>query len=284
MASQAQINANRQNSRKSTGPKTAAGRARVAKNAIKHGLCAAEAVIDGEDVREYELHRQSYLDEFEPVGVVETMLAERMASLTWRLRRAERMQNQAIDYKMMKTSQDPLLEVAQFALPRDVYNTMRDSRSQGMDLPLGRTMFRDLSNESVIEHLLLYERRLENSMLRTGRELERRQHRRRRLAELAAADEAAARKAAAETTECDLNKQSQTAGRRRDTGNKGNLNKQSQFDPALMGAMPCVAENYGDEASADGVENKANQSRFQVEGRPCESVTPEIASARRASQ
>ena len=66
---------------------------------------------------------------------------------------------------------------------------------------LGRAMFRDLSNESVIEHLLLYERRLENSMLRTGRELERRQDRRRRLAELAAADEAAARKAAAETTE-----------------------------------------------------------------------------------
>ena len=57
MASQAQINANRQNSGKSTGPKTAKGKAKVARNAIKHGLCSMEAVIHGEEKEEYERHR-----------------------------------------------------------------------------------------------------------------------------------------------------------------------------------------------------------------------------------
>ena len=49
MSTQAQTKANRQNSKKSTGPRTAEGKAVVSKNAVKHGLFAAEAVITGED-------------------------------------------------------------------------------------------------------------------------------------------------------------------------------------------------------------------------------------------
>ena len=49
MATQAQTNANRVNSQKSTGPKTAEGKAAVAQNALKHGLFGKLAVINGED-------------------------------------------------------------------------------------------------------------------------------------------------------------------------------------------------------------------------------------------
>jgi len=93
MATQKQINANRENSKKSTGPKTAEGKAAVSQNAVKHGLFAAGAVISGEDPAVYELYREQFFAELLPVGMVETMLAERAVGLAWRLQRAERMQS-----------------------------------------------------------------------------------------------------------------------------------------------------------------------------------------------
>ena len=47
MASEAQIQANRANAQKSTGPRTAEGKATVAQNAVKHGLRAEQMVIKG---------------------------------------------------------------------------------------------------------------------------------------------------------------------------------------------------------------------------------------------
>ncbi|QOZ78409.1 hypothetical protein XH83_25090 [Bradyrhizobium sp. CCBAU 53351] len=41
MASQSQIEANRRNACQSTGPRSAAGKKRAAKNALRHGLCAS---------------------------------------------------------------------------------------------------------------------------------------------------------------------------------------------------------------------------------------------------
>ena len=49
MSTPAQIQANRQNAQKSTGPRTPQGKAVVAQNALKHGLLARQAVIVGED-------------------------------------------------------------------------------------------------------------------------------------------------------------------------------------------------------------------------------------------
>jgi len=54
MATTAQILANRNNSRKSTGSKTDQGKTAVSQNAVKHVLFAAETVITGEDPADYE--------------------------------------------------------------------------------------------------------------------------------------------------------------------------------------------------------------------------------------
>jgi len=77
MATTAQKLANRNNSQKSTGPKSDEGKAVVSKNAVKHGLFAAEAVISGENPADYELYHDNFLAEMLPVGMVESMLAER---------------------------------------------------------------------------------------------------------------------------------------------------------------------------------------------------------------
>ena len=82
MATQAQINTNRQNAKKSTGPKPAKGKAKVARNAIKHGLCSMEAVIHGEEQEEYERHREAFLYELKPVGFRDGPLHSLMPLIT----------------------------------------------------------------------------------------------------------------------------------------------------------------------------------------------------------
>ena len=53
MTTEAQIEANRANAQKSTGPRTPEGKATVAQNAVKHGLLARTAVLHGEDWEEH---------------------------------------------------------------------------------------------------------------------------------------------------------------------------------------------------------------------------------------
>jgi hypothetical protein len=92
MATEAQINANRSNAQKSTGPRTKVGKAVVAQNAIKHGLFAHQDVIAEEDPQQYEEHRRRFLAELSPAGEKQGLLAGRIVSLAWRLKRAERLQ------------------------------------------------------------------------------------------------------------------------------------------------------------------------------------------------
>ncbi|MGC9945985.1 MAG: hypothetical protein ABSF64_06400 [Bryobacteraceae bacterium] len=51
-----QIRANRRNAKKSTGPKTQAGKDRVRFNALVHGLRAESAVLPGEDQAKFDQH------------------------------------------------------------------------------------------------------------------------------------------------------------------------------------------------------------------------------------
>ena len=53
MATPAQIAANRRNALKSTGPRTAAGKAASGRNALTHGLTARTAVVLDEDAGDY---------------------------------------------------------------------------------------------------------------------------------------------------------------------------------------------------------------------------------------
>src|SRR5918992_2030133 len=87
MASERQIRANRRNALKSTGPRTAAGKAASSRNALRHGLTAHQVVIEGEDPARFDALRHRFFGEFRPVGPMEEFLVERLAGLAWRLRR-----------------------------------------------------------------------------------------------------------------------------------------------------------------------------------------------------
>ena len=90
MASEAQLIANRLNAQKSTGPRTAEGKAAACLNAVQHGLRAQAVVLPGEEPDEYRLYRQRLLEDLQPQDLPETDLAERIVELAWRLRRAGR--------------------------------------------------------------------------------------------------------------------------------------------------------------------------------------------------
>jgi hypothetical protein len=87
MTSLAKVAANRTNARNSTGPKTEAGKQAAKMNALSHGLRSAAPVIPGERPEEWEAFRDGIAATLGPVGVLETELADRAASLAWRLRR-----------------------------------------------------------------------------------------------------------------------------------------------------------------------------------------------------
>jgi hypothetical protein len=87
MSSQRQIEANAKNAQLSTGPRSADGKARVASNALKHGLTGKQIVLPNEKPSDFDAFRLGLLNELSPKGELEGILAERTVVDAWRLRR-----------------------------------------------------------------------------------------------------------------------------------------------------------------------------------------------------
>ena len=170
MASQGQVPANRRNAGKSTGPRTLQGKAVVAQNAIKHGLLARQNVMRGEDPQEFEHLRNRMLAELVPAGTTESMLAERMVSLSWRLKRAERLQNEVFDYLLAKEIEDCLDDYDEEMSPEEVEEVQNDVE-RDPSLAVGRATVRDYSHNRVLDRLMMYEQRIEGCLYRTMAEL-----------------------------------------------------------------------------------------------------------------
>jgi hypothetical protein len=84
--------ANRANARKSTGPRTAAGKARVGLNALTHGMTAHACVLPFENADHFEKFAAALRADLGPVGFLQALMAERLVELAWKLRRAAKAQ------------------------------------------------------------------------------------------------------------------------------------------------------------------------------------------------
>jgi hypothetical protein len=87
MATEKQIQANRANAQRSTGPRTQAGKDRSRLNSRKHGLTAKMLIIVGEHAADFDQLRAELMDEYDPPSALECELVERLAGILWRLRR-----------------------------------------------------------------------------------------------------------------------------------------------------------------------------------------------------
>ncbi len=281
MATEAQINANRQNAQKSTGPKTVEGKEASSQNAFRHGLFAKKPVVRGESREQYDRHREAMLADWNPVGEVENIVAERLVNLSWRLERAQRMQDQAIDYLGIRHSGS--FDGERF---EKLYRKAHDL-SQSDELPvardhilLGRLAVDDWSSNRVVDRMMMYERRIESSMYRAMRELERFQKARK-----AEQDQATCRgRRNADGTQgrdglATNDNRDEPANRRPVPEQDSYRAKQSQPALSQVSARLSVIRSYGDKPPADTAGNKANQSQIDTQGRACCSDKGEVAAS-----
>lgn len=88
MTSLKQIEANRRNALKSSGPKTPEGKERSRCNPIRHGLTAETVIAVLEDSDDYQAFEAAIISDYSAETAVERELVLRLASVLWRLRRA----------------------------------------------------------------------------------------------------------------------------------------------------------------------------------------------------
>lgn len=106
MPSERQIQANRANAKRSTGPTSEAGKKVVSQNAVRHGLRSRTCVLlKAESARRFDALLSSLIEEFQPATPNEHLLVETMAAARWRQMRTWTLQTAAFELETAR--QDP---------------------------------------------------------------------------------------------------------------------------------------------------------------------------------
>src|SRR3954447_13639748 len=134
-----QIEANRRNARRSTGPTTAEGKLRSRRNAVRHGLTAETVIGALEDAEDYKAFEAAVIADYDAQSAVERELVLRLASLLWRIRRATTMETglfqiqarQLLEFRKKRGAQQRLIR--RLFAPSEINDTVEsdsEDRSQ----------------------------------------------------------------------------------------------------------------------------------------------------------
>jgi len=134
MTSLRQIEANRRNTLKSTGPRTEAGKGLSRRNAYRHGLTAETVIASLEDIEDYKAFEATIIADYDPETAVERELVLRLASLLWRSRRAI------------------LIESGLFAIQAEIVHNRRRRRNARASEPTPEHRFPPLINGATDFH------------------------------------------------------------------------------------------------------------------------------------
>ena len=181
MATDKQIEANRANASKSTGPRTEKGKQVTRLNAVSHGLTAQSLVIPGEDPAALDQFRAEIREEFDPQRPTEEELVDRLASLMWRMRRVPVLE--AALYVWMHHHQSALHDTEDVfgnvlstfdpdtrKLPPPTVNKRGEAVFADMQLRLGR-LLEAVSQNDLLNKLARHEAHLMNQLKKTIQEL-----------------------------------------------------------------------------------------------------------------
>src|SRR5579871_2552703 len=92
MATQAQVLANQENAKHSTGPRTEEGKARSSRNRLSHGFASSTRFVEGEDPQHFYALLADFMNEHQPATPTEQIFVEKMAHHHWISLRAHRLQ------------------------------------------------------------------------------------------------------------------------------------------------------------------------------------------------
>jgi len=185
MATEAQTYANRENAKKSTGPRTAEGKARSSRNSLVHGMTSGKFLPPDADSNEFFQLLDAFRDRFQPFDEVEDALVERLVAAEFKMRSVRYADAGLFHYQAQ-------------------CNPMPDRFEESATDPLAWAFNYDAANSNSFTKLIRYEGFLQREFSRALRDLRMIQDERRaRLAEAAAAEAEAAEaaEAAAAATE-----------------------------------------------------------------------------------
>jgi hypothetical protein len=176
MSTPEQLAANQANAQLSTGPKTRAGKAYAARNAVQHGLRGHFQLIVGESLAEYQDFHDHQHTQLAPCGALEDELAERVIAGFWRLRRINRMETEMID----KVLEDALREkkslpsrAAQFPVDTIFGSELPSPEHDINTISLGEAVKWQIQTNDVIGKLHRHEAHIDRGLFRALHELQR---------------------------------------------------------------------------------------------------------------
>jgi len=131
MTSFQQIEANRRNALRSTGPKTEDGKRRSRQNTVRHGLTSETVIAALEDIEDYQAFEAAVIADYDARTAVERELVVRLASLLWRIRRATAIETDLLQIQAeiledrrytLETANEAEHRVLRTTTRRDAYN------------------------------------------------------------------------------------------------------------------------------------------------------------------
>jgi hypothetical protein len=137
MATPAQVLANQANAQQSTGPRTAEGKAKSARNATTHGLTLGVLHVAAEDRAEWNVFEQALTEEMNPKGALELDAMREFRDAAWRLRQIRKCAIELFE----KHNEDPFTNVEAQAALRQL---TRYRAAAEMSLHRALNTFRDL--------------------------------------------------------------------------------------------------------------------------------------------
>lgn len=157
--SRKKLEANRRNSRLSTGPKTQQGKSWSRRNRLKHGILASALLITegegAEDRAQFEELLSGIYRDRRPVGTLEEMLIEKLAVCWWRMKRVLRCEAGLIECGFIS---DPSRQIEE-SLSREMGLGPKAELlmiRHHLSLPLGAELDRMLRYEAAIQRQLIH--------------------------------------------------------------------------------------------------------------------------------